>query len=100
MTTNPGATTHRYVEPGKGDHRMNRVVGDYAGALAWLATIEAVGGELPAALEARRRTWATRMRSDKPGVQPTPASGIALGAPAARVADIRNLPADCASETR
>lgn len=27
MSTNPGTTTHRYVEPGKGDHRMNRVVG-------------------------------------------------------------------------
>ena len=48
--------------------------GDYAGALAWLATIEAVAGELPAALEERRRAWATRVRSGKPGVQPTPTS--------------------------
>lgn len=48
--------------------------GDYADALAWLATIEAVAGELPRALEARRRAWASRMRSGKPGAQSTPTS--------------------------
>jgi hypothetical protein len=48
--------------------------GDYAGALAWLATIEAVAGELPRALEARRRAWAALMRPAKPGTQPTPTS--------------------------
>ena len=33
--------------------------GDYATALSWLATIEAVEGQLPAGLEARRRAWAS-----------------------------------------
>jgi deazaflavin-dependent oxidoreductase (nitroreductase family) len=27
MTTTSGTAVHRYVEPGKGDHRMNRTVG-------------------------------------------------------------------------
>ena len=48
--------------------------GDYAGALAWLATIEAVAGELPRPLEARRRAWTTRARSAKPGAHPSPTS--------------------------
>ena len=48
--------------------------GDYAGALAWLAIIEAVAGELPPALEARRRAWATRARSAKAGAETTPTS--------------------------
>jgi hypothetical protein len=37
--------------------------GDYRTALSWLATIEAVDGELPAGLEARRRAWATHARA-------------------------------------
>ena len=37
--------------------------GDYVGAIAWLATVEAVGGELSGPLVARRRGWAARMRS-------------------------------------
>jgi hypothetical protein len=32
--------------------------GDYPTAFAWLATIEAVEGELPKELEAKRRAWA------------------------------------------
>lgn len=35
---------------------------DYAAALSWLATIEAVEGELTEGLQARRRAWAHRMR--------------------------------------
>lgn len=34
--------------------------GDYPGALAWLATIEAVQGELPRAFDAKRQAWAAR----------------------------------------
>jgi hypothetical protein len=37
--------------------------GDYAGALAWLATVEAIGDELSQALAARRRGWSVRMQS-------------------------------------
>ena len=32
--------------------------GEYATALPWLATIEAVDGELPPAFDAKRRAWA------------------------------------------
>jgi hypothetical protein len=32
--------------------------GDFAGALAWLATIEAVDGGLPSGVDAQRRAWA------------------------------------------
>lgn len=47
--------------------------GDYAGALAWLATVEAVGGELSGALAARRRGWAARVRSGAAkAAQPSP----------------------------
>jgi hypothetical protein len=35
--------------------------GDYANALSWLATIEAIDGELPAGYEARRTSWAERV---------------------------------------
>jgi hypothetical protein len=31
--------------------------GDYADALAWLATVEAIGDVLPQEYEARRATW-------------------------------------------
>jgi hypothetical protein len=43
--------------------------GDYAGALAWLATVEAVAGELPRGFEARRRSWAARMVAARPGAR-------------------------------
>lgn len=47
--------------------------GDYAGALAWLATVEAVGDELSEALAARRRGWSARLRSDAvPAGHPAP----------------------------
>jgi hypothetical protein len=37
--------------------------GDYSGALSWLATIEAIDGELPSGVDAKRRTWAARARA-------------------------------------
>jgi hypothetical protein len=37
--------------------------GDYASALSWLATVEAVDGGLPDEFQARRRTWAERLES-------------------------------------
>ena len=37
--------------------------GDYANALSWLATIEAIDGALPESYEARRRAWAERIES-------------------------------------
>lgn len=37
--------------------------GDYATALGWLATIEAVDGTLPTGLDQRRREWAGRMNA-------------------------------------
>lgn len=35
--------------------------GDYANALSWLATIEAVDGSLPPSYESRRLDWAARI---------------------------------------
>jgi hypothetical protein len=37
--------------------------GDYSTALSWLATIEAVEGGLPPAVDAKQRAWAQRARS-------------------------------------
>jgi hypothetical protein len=37
--------------------------GQYATALAWLATIEAVEGELPPAFDAKRRAWAANAQA-------------------------------------
>jgi hypothetical protein len=37
--------------------------GDYEGALAWLATIEAVTDDLPPGVESRRKTWMSHMQS-------------------------------------
>jgi hypothetical protein len=38
--------------------------GDYNAALAWLRTIEAVDGRLPAGLDAKQRAWAAGARSE------------------------------------
>lgn len=38
--------------------------GDYANALSWLATIEAVDGELPTPYDARRVDWAARLAGE------------------------------------
>ena len=45
--------------------------GDCATAVAWLATIEAIDGKLPAGFEAKRRSWARRLagESARPGEQ-------------------------------
>jgi hypothetical protein len=37
--------------------------GDYASALSWLATVEAVDGDLPHEFQAHRRTWVERLES-------------------------------------
>jgi ribosomal protein S27AE len=37
--------------------------GDYATALAWLETIEAVDGEIPSGFDAKRRVWAQAARA-------------------------------------
>jgi hypothetical protein len=37
--------------------------GDYPGALSWLATIEAIDGELPPGVDAKRRSWAASARA-------------------------------------
>lgn len=36
--------------------------GDYGTALSWLATVEAVEGRLPPALDAKQRVWASSAR--------------------------------------
>ena len=38
--------------------------GDCATAVAWLATIEAIDGRLPAGFEAKRRAWARRIADE------------------------------------
>ncbi|HEX5925870.1 MAG TPA: hypothetical protein VFY45_18710 [Baekduia sp.] len=38
--------------------------GDCATAIAWLATIEAIDGKLPAGFEAKRRAWARRIADE------------------------------------
>jgi hypothetical protein len=37
--------------------------GDYSAALSWLATVEAVEGELSPALDAKQRAWARSART-------------------------------------
>jgi hypothetical protein len=41
--------------------------GDCATAVAWLATIEAIDGRLPAGFEAKRRAWALRVAGESAG---------------------------------
>lgn len=43
------------------------VRGDHADALAWLRTLDAIGHELSAAYEAKRRSWRLALGTRRPG---------------------------------